>query len=214
MPTLTVKPSRPRIAFLIWFAVASGSGYSRSVPDISRKHSSMEYFSTTGAYSRQMSINAFEERSYRRKSGLASTSSGHLRSAIAIGSPVCTPRAFAGMDFARTTPVRFSRSPPTAAGIRRRSSPPSDTRRADSHDRYALFTSIWKTSLRIRRTPFPFQYTAWRGFLQVGNACCSVGMQLGFFVLGDGLAEVLARLNFAAPQNRGILNRRTLHTGW
>jgi hypothetical protein len=27
-------------------------------------------------------------------------------------------------------------------------------------------------------------------------------MQLGFFVLGDGLAEVLARLNFAVPQNR------------
>ena len=73
-------------------------------------------------------MNAREFRSYNAKSGRANTSSGHLRRADEIGSPVTTPRRFAGIDFARMTPVRFSGSPPTADGIRRRSASPSFTR--------------------------------------------------------------------------------------
>lgn len=91
----------------------------RFVPVMSRKHSSIENFSTTGAYRRQMFMKAREFVSYSLKSGRANTSSGHLRRADEIGSPVTTPRRFAGIDFARMTPVRFSGSPPTADGIRR-----------------------------------------------------------------------------------------------
>jgi len=45
------------------------------------------------------------------------------------GSPVVTPKAFAGMDFARIMPVRLSRSPPIGGrdepqiGLPRRSAP-------------------------------------------------------------------------------------------
>ena len=102
---------------------------------MSKKHSSMETCSTTGAISRQMATKAREFFSYSRKSGRASTSSGHLRSAAETGSPVVTPYFFAGMDLARMTPVRFSGSPLMAEGISRRSSSPRATRRAASQDR-------------------------------------------------------------------------------
>ena len=60
MPTETVKPSSERIVSLIVCAMAIGSGYKRPVPVISRKHSSMDTCSTTGAKRRQMAINALE----------------------------------------------------------------------------------------------------------------------------------------------------------
>ena len=60
----------------------------RSVPVISKKHSSMENFSTTGAYRLQISINAREHWRYSRKSGFANTSWGHFSRAAATGSPV------------------------------------------------------------------------------------------------------------------------------
>ena len=41
-----------------------------------------------------------------------------------MGSPVFIPNFFAGMDFARITPVRLSLSPPMAEGIRRISASP------------------------------------------------------------------------------------------
>ena len=107
----------------------------RSVPVISKKHSSMENFSTTGAYRLQISIKAREQALYKRKSGFASTSWGHFCRAAATGSPVVTWNALAGMDFARMTPVRLSRSPPMAEGISRRSASPRATRRAASQDR-------------------------------------------------------------------------------
>lgn len=53
----------------------------------------------------------------------------------------CNAKLFAGMDLARITPVRLSRSPPMAEGMRRRSGSPSATRRAASQDRNALLTS-------------------------------------------------------------------------
>ena len=64
------------------------------------------------------------------------------RMAIAIGSPVCIPYFFAGIDFATTMPVRFFGSPPIHAGISLKSCNPCFTLRADSHERNALFTSI------------------------------------------------------------------------
>ena len=86
-------------------------------------------------------MNALEFFEYSRKSGGASTSCGHLRSAMPTGSPVVTPKAFAGMDFARIMPVRLSRSPPMADGMSRRSASPAAARRAASHDKNALLTS-------------------------------------------------------------------------
>ena len=101
----------------------------------------MDTCSTTGANLRQMAMNALEFLEYSRKSGGASTSCGHFRSAMPTGSPVVTPNFFAGMDLARMMPVRLSRSPPIADGISRRSASPAATRRAASHDKNALFTS-------------------------------------------------------------------------
>lgn len=71
--------------------------------------------------------------------------------------PVLIPYFLAGMDLARMTPVRFSRSPPIAEGIRRISSSPWETRRAASQDRKALFTSMWN----IRRSMGSSSLTQW-----------------------------------------------------
>ena len=79
---------------------------------------------------------------YNSKSLFTITRFGHLRNAIATGSPVCIPNFFAGIDFATTIPVRFFGSPPIQAGMSLRSGNPSFTLRADSHERNALFTSI------------------------------------------------------------------------
>ncbi len=91
---------------------------------MSRKHSSIENCSRTGAISRQSAMKFEEQVSYQAKSEGATYRPGHFCSAMETGSPVRIPYFFAGMDFAVTTLVLFFGSPPMTAGISRRSLSP------------------------------------------------------------------------------------------